>query len=64
MKKLNKLSTLYIGAALAALALVVAPLAQAASTYTFTGTSGTINWSSGTSWSAIPVSGSDNTLTF
>jgi len=64
MKKLNKLSTLSIGAALAALALVVAPLAQAASTYTFTGTSGTINWSSGTSWSAIPVSGSDNTLTF
>ena len=64
MKKLNKLSTLSIGAALAALELVVAPLAQAASTYTFTGTSGTINWSSGTSWSAIPVSGSDNTLTF
>ncbi|MEI6194562.1 MAG: autotransporter-associated beta strand repeat-containing protein, partial [Verrucomicrobiota bacterium] len=64
MRKQTKLTTLCITAALAALALATAPMAQAATTYTFTGTSGTINWSSGTSWSAIPVSGSDNTLTF
>ena len=43
--------------------LVVSPLAQAAE-FIYTGTSGTVNWSTGTNWSAVPVSNLDTILTF
>jgi len=50
----------YVSAAL----LALSPVAQATE-YTYTGTTaGTVNWSSGTNWSAVPVSASTTTLTF
>ena len=43
--------------------MLVSPLAEAAE-FIYTGTSGTVNWSTGTNWSGIPVSNLDTILTF
>jgi len=49
---------------LLALAGVLAGQATFGATYTSTSTSGTQTWSSGTGWSAVPVSAADTTLVF
>lgn len=60
----NTSLTLRLAVALSAAALLGTPVAQA-QTYTWTGTAnGTYDWSTGTNWSATPVSGIDTILSY
>ena len=56
--------SLFVAMAAAATVLGLGSVTQGTTIYTYTPTNASTTWSSGTDWSAIPVSGSTTTLTF